>query len=621
MSNYTILIVEDENIVALSIKTMLSRLHHKVLGPVSTGEAAVEEAVKQKPDLILMDIKLRGKLDGIEAAKIIKRTSNIPIIYVTAFSDEQTLLRSITTEPFGYIVKPFDKKELKTAVEMAMFKSQSEKRLRQSEIKFRTLIERMNEGIVQIDNGTVILFVNERFCRMVGYTSQELEGKKFGTLLLFDRNNNLMAEKISLRKKMVSDRYALELKKKNGDKLWVEVSGSPTTNDDGKVTGSIDIFTDITLNKKGEEQILKLSRAVQQSPVSIIILDIRGNIEYINSKFSEVTGYSSEEIITSKPNLLLTQMLSLPEKRAIWDTITSGYEWKGEFQHKSKDNKIIWESASVSPIINEHGVTTHYLAIFQDITKRKIQEEQLVIEKEKAEQSDRLKSEFLSQISHEVRTPLNNILTYISLLQEEFEEKLPSGMESAFSVINSSSKRLIRTIELILNLSRIQTGNFETKFEVLDLDKDLIEDLVLEFYSRAKFKNLAFNYENKARNTLVKGDQYSLGQIFVNLIDNAIKYTDRGEIRIEIIERNDKIDVNIIDTGIGIAEEFLPRIFDPFMQEDTGKHRNIEGTGLGLALVKKYIEINNIEINVESEKGKGSTFTVSFIPVEKEKIT
>jgi PAS domain S-box-containing protein len=621
MSNYTILIVEDENIVALSIKTMLSRLHHKVLGPVSTGEAAVEQAVKQKPDLILMDIKLRGKLDGIEAAKIIKRTANIPIIYVTAFSDEQTLLRSITTEPFGYIVKPFDKKELKTAVEMAMFKSQSEKRLRQSEIKFRTLIERMNEGIVQIDNGTVILFVNERFCRMVGYTSQELEGKKFGTLLLFDRNNNLMAEKISLRKKMVSDRYALELKKKNGDKLWVEVSGSPTTNDDGMVTGSIDIFTDITLNKKGEEQILKLSRAVQQSPVSIIILDIRGNIEYINSKFSEVTGYSSAEIINSKPNLLLTQMLSLPEKRAIWDTITSGYEWKGEFQHKSKDNKIIWESASVSPIINEHGITTHYLAIFQDITKRKIQEEQLVIEKEKAEQSDRLKSEFLSQISHEVRTPLNNILTYISLLQEEFEEKLPSGMESAFSVINSSSKRLIRTIELILNLSRIQTGNFETKFEVLDLDKDLIDDLVLEFYSRAKFKNLAFNYENKARNTLVKGDQYSLGQIFVNLIDNAIKYTDRGEIRIEIIERNDKIDVNIIDTGIGIAEEFLPRIFEPFMQEDTGKHRNIEGTGLGLALVKKYIEINNIEINVKSEKGRGSTFTVSFIPVEKEKIT
>jgi signal transduction histidine kinase len=314
-------------------------------------------------------------------------------------------------------------------------------------------------------------------------------------------------------------------------------------------------------------------------------------------------------------------MLSLPEKRAIWDTITSGYEWKGEFQHNSKDNKIIWESASVSPIINEHGITTHYLAIFQDITKRKIQEEQLVIEKEKAEQSDRLKSEFLSQISHEVRTPLNNILTYISLLKEEFEEMLPTGMESAFSVINSSSKRLIRTIELILNLSRIQTGNFETNFEVLDLDKDLIEDLVLEFYSRAKFKNLGFKYENKAKNTMVKGDQYSLGQIFVNLIDNAIKYTDRGEIRIDIIDKNDKIDVNIIDTGIGISKEFLPRIFDPFMQEDTGKHRNIEGTGLGLALVKKYIELNNIEINVESEKGKGSTFTVSFTPVEKEKIT
>ena len=378
---------------------------------------------------------------------------------------------------------------------------------------------------------------------------------------------------------------------------------------------------DITNSKKSEEQILKLSRAVQQSPVSIIILDVRGNVEYINSKFSQVTGYSSEEIKAARPNLLLTQMLSLPEKRVIWETIISGNEWKGEFQHESKDKKVIWESASVSPIINELGNTTHYLAIFQDITKRKMQEKQLIIEKEKAEKSDRLKTEFLSQMSHEVRTPLNNILTYTSLLKEEFEDKLPAGMESAFNVINSSSKRLIRTIELILNLSRIQTGNFDADFKVLDLDKDLLEDLTLEFYSCAKYKNLSFIYENTANNTLINGDQYSLGQIFVNLIDNAIKYTDEGEIRIILHEIDNKIIVSISDTGIGISKEFLPKIFKPFMQEDSGRHRNIEGTGLGLALAEKYIDINNAEISVVSEKGKGSTFNVIFKPTAKNEIT
>ncbi len=869
MSNYTILVVEDESIVALNIKKILEHLHHKVLGPVASGEAAIELAVSQNPDLILMDIKLHGKLDGIEAAAIIKKTTNIPIIFVTAISDEKTLQRSIISDPYGYIVKPFDKKELKTAIEMAIYKSQSEKRLRQSEIKYRTLIERMNEGVVQMDNDTVILFVNERFCEMTGYSNQELIGNKFNEILLFDSKKDFLTEKNSGRNKIKSDRYDLELKKKNESKLWVEVSSSSTSDDYGKVIGSINIFLDIsekkkneniashlaaivesstdsifsktlegniiswnnsarlmygysseeiigkhisilvppdkleelsglmiklkdgesvsnfetirikknkekiyvsltlspiknaegnitaistighnidtqkraeesvriseqkyknffeyapvgiytsdfegkilsansafaeilgcssieeslnlnllediyfdkeirakliknfentgsvadvdvqwrkrngeliwvqlnfhsikdskdhslyfegfvrdiTKPKKSEEQILKLSRAVQQSPVSIIILDVRGNVEYINSKFSQVTGYSSEEIKTSRPNLLLTQMLSLPEKRVIWDTIISGHEWKGEFQHNSKDNKLIWESASVSPIINEEGNTTHYLAIFQDITERKMQEEQLIIEKEKAEKSDRLKTEFLSQMSHEVRTPLNNILTYTSLLREEFEDKLPVGMESAFNVINSSSKRLIRTIELILNLSRIQTGNFDADFKVLDLDKDLLEDLTLEFYSRANFKNLSFIYENIANNTLIKGDQYSLGQIFVNLIDNAIKYTDKGEIKITIHEKDNKIIVSVSDTGIGISKEFLPKIFEPFMQEDSGRHRNIEGTGLGLALAEKYIDINNAEISVVSDKGKGSTFNVTFTPAAKDEIT
>ena len=129
MSNYTILIVEDENIVALHIKTILKHLHHKILGPVTSGEAAIETTVKQKPDLILMDIKLSGELDGIEAASVIKKTTDIPIVYLTAFSDEKTLQRASLADPFGYIVKPFDEKELKTTIEIAMYKFLFEKKI------------------------------------------------------------------------------------------------------------------------------------------------------------------------------------------------------------------------------------------------------------------------------------------------------------------------------------------------------------------------------------------------------------------------------------------------------------------------------------------------------------
>ncbi len=493
MNNYTILIVEDENIVALHIKTILQHLHHKILGPVKSGEAAVELAEKQKPDLILMDIKLSGDLDGIEAASIINKTSNIPVVYLTAFNDETTLRRASISDPFGFIVKPFDEKELKNTIEMAMYKFQFQKKaeeaVRISEQKYKNIFEFAPTGIYTSNYEGRILTANLAFAKLLGCSS-------------------------------IKEALTINLR---------------------------DVYAD----KEERNNLIR---------------------QYENSG-------STADI---------------------------------EVRWKKKDGEAIWVQLSVHTIKDPNGQTVLFEGFVRDITNRKLQEEQLIIAKEEAERSDRLKSEFLDQMSHEIRTPLNNILTYTSILKEEFEDKLPRGMELAFSVINSSSQRLIRTIELILNLSRIQTGNFETNFQVFDLDKDLLEDLTFEFYSRAKIKNLSFVYENHAKNTLIKGDQYSLGQVFVNLIDNAIKYTNTGGIQVELNEINNKISVSVSDTGIGISPEYLPNIFDAFSQEDFGRNRNFEGTGLGLALVKKYIEINNADISVVSRKWKGSTFNVTF---------
>jgi signal transduction histidine kinase len=240
----------------------------------------------------------------------------------------------------------------------------------------------------------------------------------------------------------------------------------------------------------------------------------------------------------------------------------------------------------------------------------------LILAKEEAEKSDRLKSEFLAQMSHEIRTPLNNILTYISLLKEEMEDKLPSELEPSFRVINSSALRLIRTIDLILNLSKIQTGNFDMQFGPIDLDNDILYELVLEFYSRASEKDVKLNYKNNAINKKIFGDSYSIGQIFVNLIDNAIKYTTKGEINVILYNLENNVCVDITDSGVGISKEFLPTLFEPFTQEDSSDRRNYEGTGLGLALVKKYVELNNAKIFIKSEKQVGTTFTITFKPIE-----
>lgn len=243
---------------------------------------------------------------------------------------------------------------------------------------------------------------------------------------------------------------------------------------------------------------------------------------------------------------------------------------------------------------------------------RKVKEE-LSAAKEKAEESDRLKTEFLAQMSHEIRTPINTILNYISLIKEEVEKPLSEDMQFSFSAIDSSSRRMIRTIDMILNMSEIQTGRFECNYQEIDLGKDVIRNIKNEFSSMADVKNLKLNIRNAAENAVIKGDLYTINQILVNLLHNAIKYTNSGEISLSIYRPEaEKICIDVSDTGIGMSEDYQKKLFMPFSQEEQGYRRKFEGNGLGLALVKKYCEFNNAEILVKSTKGVGSTFTVVF---------
>ncbi len=396
---------------------------------------------------------------------------------------------------------------------------------------------------------------------------------------------------------------------------WIRDRVFPIKDKHGIAFRYTGIVEDITEQKIAEEELRKLSYAVQQNPALIVITDPKGNIEYVNSKFTNVTGYSLTEVKGKNPKILKSGFTKPEEYKILWKTITAGGEWRGDFYNKKKNGEFYWESALISPIKNRNDEITHFVAVKEDITERKKQEEQLVIAKEEAEKSDRLKSEFLAQMSHEIRTPLNNILTYASLLKEEMESKLPPELEPSFRVINSSALRLIRTIDLILNLSKIQTGNFETYFEKIDLDQDILYEIILEFYTRASEKNVKLNYKVTAKSKNIFGDNYSIGQIFVNLIDNAIKYTNKGEIRVILYNNiHDEVCVDIVDSGIGISREFLPVLFNPFTQEDNNDRKNYEGTGLGLALVKKYVELNNARIEVKSKKDEGTTFTIIFKP-------
>lgn len=247
------------------------------------------------------------------------------------------------------------------------------------------------------------------------------------------------------------------------------------------------------------------------------------------------------------------------------------------------------------------------------LTILKEKDAQLLIEKERAERADNIKSEFLAQMSHEIRTPVNTILNYNWLIKEELGNGITEEIKDSFNSIDKASKRLIRTIDMILNISSIESGKFKPNYEYVMISSDILSTLCKEFKQSAKIKNIDLNFIiAEGKETPIYIDKYSFSQAVANLIDNAIKYTEKGSINIESRYFDEKCEIKISDTGIGISEEYLPRLFHKFTQESEGYSRNYEGNGLGLALVKDYCTINNANISVESKKNMGTTFTIAI---------
>ena len=216
-------------------------------------------------------------------------------------------------------------------------------------------------------------------------------------------------------------------------------------------------------------------------------------------------------------------------------------------------------------------------------------------------------------MSHEIRTPINAILSFASLLKDEISGKIPEDLNQSFTIINRAGNRLIRTIDLILNMSQLQTNTYECSFKYFNIYDKVLKGLAQQHRKTANDKGVDLYLNNESDDTLVYADEYTVTQIFDNLINNAIKFTRQGKVDINLKrEEEKKLIIEVSDTGVGISDEFLPNLFKPFTQEEAGYTRRFEGNGLGLALVKKYVELNNAEIYMKSKKGIGTVFTILF---------
>lgn len=361
--------------------------------------------------------------------------------------------------------------------------------------------------------------------------------------------------------------------------------------------------------QKSEEQ---FRLVFQNAPIGIVIISREGKILSVNKSFCDTLGYSREEIIS-------IPIKHLFDNNDLEGFSAEGFDYNGTPVADINTQKVLYKREgteidvivkSVS-ILDEFGKVKHYVMQILDISEIKKVQNELVTALNKAEESDRLKSAFLAQMSHEIRTPLNVILTSIPLLADEVSSD-DEELKIIFDSVKSAGKRLQRTIDMILSMSSVQSGNYKPSFESFNLVTDL-QNMLNEFKSLSDDKGLELKFRTDGNEAFIVADRYTVNQVFQNIINNAIKYTLKGYVEISVKTlKSHKIDVEIRDSGIGMGEEYLRNIFSPFSQEDVGHKRQFEGNGLGLALVKKYIELNHAQINVESEKNKGSVFLVTF---------
>lgn len=401
-----------------------------------------------------------------------------------------------------------------------------------------------------------------------------------------------------------------------GHEHWLIGAKVPLRDVHGKITGLVGVNHDFTERKQYEDELLKLSRAVEQSPASVVITDPQGNIEFVNTKFCEVSGFSKDEVLGKNPRIIKSGFHDKQFYSELWDNISSGKEWSGEFLNKKRNGEKYWESARISPVINKEGDITHFIAIKEDITEKKKMIEEVIIAKDKAEEMNRLKSNFLANMSHELRTPLNGILGYAEILTTSLGDAEHVEMVQG---IYQSGKRLSETLKFILDLSEAETG----KMEVIAKDISvvpIIKESVQHFRSDAAIRNLKLETIINDENIIAHLDEILLKRILHNLLDNAIKFTKVGSIKVEVgyeeVKGEQKASpmffIKITDTGIGIPEDKIDLIWEEFRQVSEGISRNYEGPGLGLTISKKAVELMKGNITVESKFGEGSTFTVRF---------
>ncbi len=359
---------------------------------------------------------------------------------------------------------------------------------------------------------------------------------------------------------------------------------------------------------------------VDQTPVSVVITDLEGTIQYVNPQFVALTGYSEAEAVGRNPRILQSGEHGPLFYQEMWTTVLGGDIWRGMIHNVGKDGRHFWELAHIAPVRDISGEIVQIVAIKQDMTQQRKTDERIRLQGvrlaeslRRAEEASRAKTAFLANVSHEIRTPLTGIVGLVDMLLDEVSDARQLGR---LRMLKEASESLNSIVNDVLDLSKIEEGHSEVVEEEVTVAA-FLKKLVARHAVAAEQKGLklASTIDDRVPER-IRTDGQKLGQILTNLISNAVKFTKHGHIRVSVAplagDQPHMICFSVEDTGIGIDPEKAERLFEPFTQLDSSYSKSFAGTGLGLAISKRLAELLGGSIRVDGMPGAGSTFSFSI---------
>ncbi|HEV3329880.1 MAG TPA: PAS domain S-box protein [Bryobacteraceae bacterium] len=602
-----ILIVEDQGIVATDIRICLEDAGFEVTGIAISMNEAIREASTTRPDLVLMDIRIQGEADGIDAGDYLHRSFGVPIVYLTAHDDQDTIVRAKRTEPMAFLVKPFKPAELTSTVEIAVSRSRAEKEVCERERFFLSAMDAIGDAVLTTDSGGRVRFINR--------AAEELTGWRQETALGCNATDVVhMVDSVDGFRELLNFNHAPEFQRpgeyqivsRDGEYHWVSIKATVIAGADDTSVRVI-VMQDITNRKQREQALRRQADLLDQSQDAIFTWDVDGAISYWSRGAQALYGFDLAEALGRAVGELLASHSPGVEEWEI--ALKRDGRWSGELTRKTKiGRQLIVESLLV--VVHNGSSGGIVLETDRDITERKRAE--LEIERLNQELQARIRDltsvnreleSFNYSIAHDLRAPLRHINAYTKIVLDQADISLPAEARNHLEHARQGAQRMGCMVDALLELSRTSRRELTRRTTGV---KSLVDDVLAELKPEFEGRQIEWRIGELP---FLDCDPTLIRQVLANLISNAVKFTrSRTPAVIEVGQSSHKGQrvLFVRDNGVGFSMKYADKLFGVFQR--LHRREDFEGTGVGLATVQRIIHKHGGRIWVTAELDKGATF-------------